>query len=74
VCGIVPKFLFVNENYQKNFHEKIFLAKGQGARVVILRKSLLKQLRVAISTRASMLRGSSPQISRANFVDLPRNI
>jgi hypothetical protein len=39
---------------EKNFHEKIVLAKGQGVRVEIRRKSWLKQLRVAISTRASM--------------------
>jgi hypothetical protein len=54
VCGIVPKFFFLNENCRKNFHEKIVLAKGQGVRVEIRRKSWLKQLRVAISTRASM--------------------
>jgi hypothetical protein len=74
VCGIVPKFFFLNENYQKFFHKKIVLAKGQGARVEIRKKSWLKQLRVAISTRASMPRGSSPQNSRTNFVDLPNNI
>jgi hypothetical protein len=61
----------VTENF---FHEKIVLAKGQGARVGIRRKSWLKQLRVAISTRASMQRGSSLQNSRTNFVDLPNNI
>jgi hypothetical protein len=53
------------------FHEKIVLAKGLGARVEIRRKSWLKQRKVAISTRASMPRGSSPQNSRTNFVDLP---
>jgi hypothetical protein len=36
------------------FHEKTVLAKGLGARVEIRRKSWLKQLEVAISTRASM--------------------
>jgi hypothetical protein len=54
------------------FQEKIVLAKGLGARVEIRRKSWLKQLEVAISTRASMPRGSSPQNSRTNFVDLPK--
>jgi hypothetical protein len=52
------------------FHEKTVMAKGLGARVEIRRKSWLKQLEVAISTRASTPRGSSPQISRKNFVDL----
>jgi hypothetical protein len=74
VRGVVPKFSFINEDYRKNFHEKIVLAKGQGARVGIRRNSWLKQLRVAVSTRASMPRGSSPQNSRTNFVDLPNNI
>jgi hypothetical protein len=34
------------------------------------RKSWLKQLRVAVSTGASLPVGSSPQNSKANFVDL----
>jgi hypothetical protein len=59
---------------EKIFMKKIVLAKGQGARVGIRRNSWLKQLRVAVSTRASMPRGSSPQNSRTNFVDLPNNI
>jgi hypothetical protein len=58
----------------KKIHEKIVLTKGQGAHVEIRRKSWLKQLRVAISTRARMPRGSSPQNSGTNFVDLPNNI
>jgi hypothetical protein len=74
VCGIVPKYFFLNENYQKKFHRKIVLAKGQGARVEVRRKSWLKQLRGAVSTRASMPRGSNPQNSGTNFVDLPNNI
>jgi hypothetical protein len=73
VCGIVPKLCFLNENYRKVFHEKFILAKGQGARAEICRKSWLKQLRVAISTRASVPTGSSPQNLRTNFVDLPNN-
>jgi hypothetical protein len=56
---------------EKFFHEKIVLVKGQEARVEFRRKSWLKQLKVAISTRASMPRGSSPQNLRTNFVDLP---
>jgi 16S rRNA U1498 N3-methylase RsmE len=72
VCGIVPKKTFsLMKTAEKFFHKKIVLAKGQGARVEIRRKSWLKQLKVAISTRASMPRGSSPQNSRTNFVDLP---
>jgi hypothetical protein len=54
---------------ENNFHDKIVLAKGKGARVEIPRKSRLKQLRVAISTRASMPSGLSPQNLRKNFVD-----
>jgi cobalamin biosynthesis protein CbiG len=73
VCGIVPKLCFLNENYRKVFHEKNVLARGQGARVEIRRKSWLKQLRVAISTSESVPTGSSPQNSRTNFVDLPKN-
>jgi hypothetical protein len=34
------------------------------------RKSWLKQLRVAVSTGASLPVGSSPQNSKTNFVDL----
>jgi hypothetical protein len=62
---------FLMKTAEKFFHEKIVQAKGQGARVEIRRKSWLKQLKVAISTRASMTRGSSPQNLRTNFVDLP---
>jgi hypothetical protein len=57
VCGIVPKLCFLNENYRKVFHEKIVLAKRQGAHVEICGKLWLKQLRVAISTRASVPTG-----------------
>jgi hypothetical protein len=58
----------------KIFHDEYVLLKGQGARVKIRRKSWLKQLRVAVSTKASMPSGSSPQNSRTNFVDLRHNI
>jgi hypothetical protein len=58
----------------KVFREKNILIKGQGARVEIRRKSWLKQLRVAVSTKASMPSGSSPQNSRNNFVDLRHNV
>jgi hypothetical protein len=44
--------------------------KGQGARSKNRRKSRLKQLRVALSTGASLPVGSSPQNSKTNFVDL----
>jgi hypothetical protein len=60
---------FLMQIAEKNFHDKIVVAKGQGARVEIPRKSRLKQLRVAISTRASMPSGLSPQNLRKNFVD-----
>jgi hypothetical protein len=66
--------LFLNANCRKKFHDKIVLAKWQGARVEIRRKSRLKQLRVAISTSASMPSGSSPQNSRTNFADLRNNV
>jgi hypothetical protein len=58
----------------KVFRDKNILIKGQGARVEIRRKTWLKQLRVAISTKASMPSGSSPQNSRRNFVDLRHNV
>jgi hypothetical protein len=61
------------KNFSAEIHE-IFLRyvplKMQGAQVKICRKSWLKQLRVAISTRASVPSGSSPQNSQTNFVDL----
>jgi hypothetical protein len=58
----------------KIFRNEYVLLKGQGARVKIRRKSWLKQLRVAVSTKASMPSRSSPQNSRTNFVDLRRDI
>jgi hypothetical protein len=48
--------------------------KRQGARMRIRRKSWLKQLRVAISTRASVPSGSSTQNSQTNFVDMLHSI
>jgi hypothetical protein len=58
----------------KIFRDEYVLLKGQVARVRIRRKSWFKQLRVAVSTKASMPSGSSPQNSRTNFVDLRRDI
>jgi hypothetical protein len=58
----------------KVFRDKNVLIKGQGAHVEIRRKSWLKQLRVAVSTKASMPSGSSPQNSRTSFVDLRHNV
>jgi hypothetical protein len=52
------------------FFEEYVPLNRQGAQVKIRRKSWLKQLRVAISTRASVPSGSSPQNSQTNFVDL----
>jgi hypothetical protein len=54
----------------KSFQDECFPWKRQGARVKIHRKYWLKQLRVAVTTRASAPSGSSPQNSQANFVDL----
>jgi hypothetical protein len=58
----------------KIFHDEYVMLKGQGARVKICRKLWLKQLRVAVSTKASMPSGSSSQNSQTNFVDLRRDI
>jgi hypothetical protein len=58
----------------KVFRDKNIPIKGQGAHVEIRGKSWLKQLRVAVSTEASMPSGSSPQNSRKNFVDLCHNV
>jgi hypothetical protein len=58
----------------ENVSRQICSDKRARARVKIRRKSWLKQLRVAVSTKASMLSGSSPQNSRTNFVDLRHNI
>jgi hypothetical protein len=58
----------------KIFGDENVLIKEHGARVKIRRKSWLKQLRVAVSIKASMPSGSSPQNSRTNFVDLRHNI
>jgi hypothetical protein len=54
----------------ENFLDNIIVRKGQGARSENCRKSWLKQLRVAVSTEASLPVGSSPQNSKTNFVDL----
>jgi hypothetical protein len=58
----------------KNFRDEYVLLKRQGARVKIRKKIWLKQLRVAVSTKASMPSGSSPQNLRKSFVDLRRDI
>jgi hypothetical protein len=57
----ITEKIFIKKSL-KNFHEKIVLAKGKGARVGIRRNSWLKQLRVAVSTRASMPRGQVHKI------------
>jgi hypothetical protein len=58
----------------KNFRDEYVSLKRQRARMRIRRKSWLKQLRVAISTRESVPSGSSPQNSQTNFVDLLHSI
>jgi hypothetical protein len=72
VCGSCLKISW--HELMKMFHDKYVLIKGQGARVKICIKLWLKQLRVAVSTMASMPSGSSPQNLRTNFVDLRHNI
>jgi hypothetical protein len=58
----------------KNVCDEYVPSKRQGARVKIRRKSWLKQLRVAVSTMASVPSGSSPQNSQTNFVNLHHSI
>jgi hypothetical protein len=67
--GVASRFFF-SVKCQKVFRDNIVVRKGQGARAKNRRKSWLKQLRVAISTGASLLDGSSPQNSKTNFFDL----
>jgi hypothetical protein len=58
----------------KSFRDEYVSLKRQGAQMRIRRKSWLKQLRVAISTSASVPSRSSPQNSQTNFVDLLHSI
>jgi hypothetical protein len=67
--GVASRFFF-SVNCRKVFRDNIVVRKGQGARAKNRRKSWLKQLRVAVSTGASLPVGSSPQNSKTNFVDL----
>jgi hypothetical protein len=67
--GVAYRFLFSIDCW-KVFQDNIIVRKGQGARAENCRKSGLKQLRVAVSSEASLPVGSSPQISKTNFVDL----
>jgi hypothetical protein len=53
----------------KFFCDEYVPLKRKGARMRIRRKSWLKQLRVAVSTRASVPSESSPQNLQTNFVD-----
>jgi hypothetical protein len=69
-AALFQNFASLMKTVEKLVTKKFVLAKGQGARVELRRKSWLKQLRVAISTKASMPRELSPQNSRTNFVDL----
>jgi hypothetical protein len=54
----------------KSFRDNVVTRKGQGPRRKIVEKSWLKQLKVAISTGASLPERSSPKNSKTNFVDL----
>jgi hypothetical protein len=65
----VASRFFFTVNCRKVFCN-IVVRKGQGARAKNRRQSRLKQLRVAVSTGASLPIGSSPQNSKTNFVDL----
>jgi hypothetical protein len=67
--GVASRFSF-SVKCRKVFCDNIVVRKGQGAHAKNRRKSWLKQLRVAISTGASLPDGSSPQNSKTNFVDL----
>jgi hypothetical protein len=76
VDKLVYMSLFKNfwQRLTKIFRDEHVSVKRQGAQMRIRRKSWLKQLRVAISTRASVPSGSSPQNSQTNFFDLLHNI
>jgi hypothetical protein len=63
------------DDFEKVNAEKVFVitssqGKGKGLVRKIVEKSWLKQLKVAISTGASLPDRSSPQNSKTNFVDL----
>jgi hypothetical protein len=66
---VVCRFSF-SVNCWKPFCDNIVVRKEQGARAENRGKSWLKQLRIAVSTEASLPVGSSPQNSKTNFVDL----
>jgi hypothetical protein len=70
MCKKLPTDFSLAQIAEKSFRDNIVVIKGQGAHAEICRKSWLKQLRVAVSTRASLPIGSSPQNSKTNFVDL----
>jgi hypothetical protein len=61
----------IDENFSR---QKCSDKRARGSRKNSKKKSWLKQLRVAVSTKASMPSVSSPQNSKTNFVDLRRNI
>jgi hypothetical protein len=67
--GVACRFFF-SINCWKVFCDNIIVRKEQGARAENRGKSWLKQLRVAVSTEASLPVGSSPHNSKTNFVDL----
>jgi hypothetical protein len=67
--GVASRF-FSSIKCRKVFCENVVARKGQRARAKNRRKSWLKQLKVVISTGASLPDGSSPQNSKPNFVDL----
>jgi hypothetical protein len=70
MCKELPTDFSLAQIFEKFFRDNIVLIKKQGACAEIRRQSWLKQLRVAVSTKASLPIGSSPQNSKTNFVDL----
>jgi hypothetical protein len=67
------KGLSTDFSLAKSFRDNIVVRKEQGAHAENRRKSWLKQPSVAVSTKASLPAGSSPQNSKTNFVDLRNN-
>jgi hypothetical protein len=60
MCKELPTDFSLAQIAKKFFVINIVVIKEQGARAEIRRKSWLKQLRVAVSTKASLPIGSSP--------------
>jgi hypothetical protein len=59
MCKELPTDFSLSVNCWKIFRDNIVVTKEQGAHAEIRRKSWLKQLRVAVSTKASLPIGSN---------------